>query len=53
MTKIPPDDVLESSYKLRVRESDRLKTVFELYENTSEKIDAQLSKNEDSGRRET
>ena len=30
MTKIPPDDVLESLYKLRVRESDQLKTVLEV-----------------------
>ena len=30
MTKIPPDDVLESLYKLRIRESDQLKTVLEL-----------------------
>ena len=27
MSKIPPDDVLESLYKLRIRESDQLKTV--------------------------
>ena len=32
MTKIPTDDVLESLYKLRIRESDQLKTVFELYD---------------------
>ena len=32
MTKIPRDDVLESLYKLRVRESDQLKTVLELYD---------------------
>ena len=32
MTKIPPDDVLESLYKLRIRESDQLKTVLELYD---------------------
>ena len=25
MTKIPPDDILESLYKLRIRESDQLK----------------------------
>ena len=31
-TKIPPDDVLESLYKLRIRESDQLKTVLELYD---------------------
>ena len=27
MTKIPPDNVLESLYKLRIRESEKLKTV--------------------------
>ena len=32
MTKIPRDDVLESPYKLRTRESDQLKTVLELYD---------------------
>ena len=32
MTKIPPDDVLESLYKLRIRESDQLKNVSELYD---------------------
>ena len=32
MTKIPPDDILEGVYKLRIRESDQLKTVFELYD---------------------
>ena len=32
MSKIPPDDILESFYKLRIRESDKLKTVFELYD---------------------
>ena len=32
MTKIPPDDILESLYKLRIRESDQLKTVLELFE---------------------
>ena len=32
MTKIPSDDVLESLYKLRIRESDQLKTVLELYD---------------------
>ena len=31
MTKIPPDDVPESLYKLRLRESDQLKAVLELY----------------------
>ena len=31
MTKIPPDDILESLHKLRIRESEKLKTVLELY----------------------
>ena len=30
--KIPSDEILESLYKLRIRESDQLKTVLELYE---------------------
>ena len=32
MTKIQPDDILEGLYKLRVRESEKLKTVLELYD---------------------
>ena len=32
MTKIPPDYVLESLYKLRTFESDQLKTVLEMYD---------------------
>ena len=31
MTKIPPDDILEGLYKLRIRESEKFKTVLELY----------------------
>ena len=31
MTKILPDDILEGLYKLRIRESEKLKTVLELY----------------------
>ena len=31
MTKIPPDDILEGLYKLRIRESEKLKTVLDLY----------------------
>ena len=31
MTQIPPDDILEGLYKLRKRESEKLKTVLELY----------------------
>ena len=32
MTKIPHDDILESLYKLRIRGSEKLKTVLELYD---------------------
>ena len=32
MTKIPPDDFLEGLDKLRIRESEKLKTVLELYD---------------------
>ena len=32
MTKIPHDDILEGLYKLRIRESDKLKTVLEMYD---------------------
>ena len=32
MTKIPPDDIQEGLYKLRIRESEKLKTVLELYD---------------------
>ena len=31
MTKTPSDDILEGLYKLRIRESEKLKTVLELY----------------------
>ena len=32
MSKVPSDDILESLYKLRIRESDQLKTVRALYD---------------------
>ena len=32
MTKIPSDEMLESLYKKRLRESDQLKNVLELYD---------------------
>ena len=32
ISKCPSDDVLESLYKIRIRESDQLKTVLDLYE---------------------
>ena len=31
MTQIPSDEILEGLYKLRIRESEKLKTVLELY----------------------
>ena len=31
MTRIPSVDILEGLYKLRIRESEKLKTVLELY----------------------
>ena len=40
MTKIPHDDILEGLYKLRIRESEKLKTVLELYdlENSTKEV---------------
>ena len=32
MSKFPSDEILECLYKLRIRESDQLKTVLELYD---------------------
>ena len=32
MTQIPSDDILDGLYKLRIRESEKLKTVLELYD---------------------
>ena len=32
MTQIPSDDILEGLYKLRIRVSEKLKTVLELYD---------------------
>ena len=32
VTKIPPDDILEGLYKFRIRESEKLNTVLELYD---------------------
>ena len=32
MTKIPPDEILEGLYILRIRESEKFKTVLELYD---------------------
>ena len=32
MTKFPHDDILEGLFKLRIRESEKLKTVLELYD---------------------
>ena len=32
MIQIPSEDILEGLYKLRIRESEKLKTVLELYD---------------------
>ena len=32
MTKIPPDEILEGLFKLRIRESEKLKIILELYD---------------------
>ena len=32
MSKIPSDEILESLYKLRIRDSDQLKTILDLYD---------------------
>ena len=32
MTKIPPDDILEGLYKIRIRVSEKLKTILKLYD---------------------
>ena len=51
MTKIPPDDILEGLYKLRIRESEKLKTVLELYdlETHQKQVRTWLSEIEDDG----
>ena len=51
MSKIPSDNILESLYKVRIRESDQLKTVLELYDmEIHQKISMpNYSKNEDNG----
>ena len=35
MTKVPSDDLLESLYKLRIRESEQLKTILEIHQKVS------------------
>ena len=51
MSKIPSDDILENLYKMRIRESDQLKTLLELYDREiHQKISmGQLSQVEDNG----
>ena len=52
MSKIPSDDdVLKSLYKLRIRESEQLKTVLKIVRDgdSSKDVDAQVSKIEDDG----
>ena len=42
MTKIPHDDILEGLYKLRIRESGKLKTVLELYDLETRKFEIRI-----------
>ena len=55
MAKIPSDDVLESLYKLRIRESDQLNNCIRIvrHGDSPEDIDAQLSEAEDDGEEKT
>ena len=52
--KIPSDDVLESLYKLRIRESDQLKNRVRIvrHGDSSEDIASQQSKVENHGKEE-
>ena len=53
MSKIPSDDILESLYKLRIRESDQLNTIgIVRHGDSSEDINAPLSKVENHGKKE-
>ena len=54
MSKIPSDDILESLYKLRIRQSAQLKTALEpaRHGDSSEDIGSQLSKVENYGEEE-
>ena len=51
MTKIPSEEILESLYKLTIRESDQLKNVFGIvrHGDSSEDIGSQLSEIENHG----
>ena len=51
MSKIPSDDILENLYKMRIRESDQLKTLLELHDmEIHQRISmGQLSQVEDDG----
>ena len=53
MTTIPPDDIWKGLYKLRPRESEKLKTVLELYDpgDSSEEHSTWLSQIEDDGKK--
>ena len=54
MTQIPSDDILESLYKLRIRESDQLTKRIGIvrHGNSSEDISSQLSEVEEHGEEE-
>ena len=50
MTQIPSDDILEGLYKLRIRESEKLKTVLELKELRGQESGDKTAWTKDSGR---
>ena len=54
MTQIPSDDILENLYNLRIRESEKVKTVLKLYKygDSSEESRTWLSQIEDDGKKE-
>ena len=51
-SEVPNDKILSSYYKMRVRESDQLRTVLAMYEqeNLSRSINAELSEVKDHGK---
>ena len=54
MTKIPSDYILEGLYKIRIRESEKLETVLELYDLETHQKESRtwLTQIEDDGKKE-
>ena len=52
MEQFPPDDIVESLYKIRIRDSEKIKTVLELYNiNSSGEGETWLSQTDDKGKK--